>query len=297
MEMDRESLRDLTQCLTAFSECNRLAGDFSEGAFIETFARISPFVRTFPISFSTFSLVRSRRIESSTDFENVKQMGYPPAHRVSEIGRCNFRGQPILYGSSNLETTFLEIEFDERHPCAISVQFSLKKGQSLVLLPIGEIDHYRRHGRLRMDTLGVTEQIDNLLEPLEHYPRTALQFVDAYLADYFRREPNGSTQRNVYEVTARIANSMFDLPGVDGLIFPSIRHEGGINYALKPEAFDSKLEITKFLATTPVHHNGYGLFDFYVHEEGTRLDDDGNFVWQRDPRYNARATMPLSAEQ
>jgi hypothetical protein len=298
MGMNKESTQRLTQDLKSFSQRNRSATEFDPDDFCTTFEKISPFVTNVIIEYLDFLMFRSRAIERGTDFEHVKQMGYPPAHRVKTFGRCNMPGQSILYAASNQETSFLEIDFSDEKPCALIVQFKLKPNEKLRLLPIGELDHYRRHRRPRVNAPGAADNLQALLDPLEHYDRVTREFVDAYLADYLSRVPDEKNERNLYEVTAGIANAMLSQSDVDGLIFPSVRHHGGLNYAIKPEAFDSKFIVEKYVLTTELYNHGYGLFEYFAYAEGAQLNDAGQFVWHSNYRYgNARMTWPLSAEQ
>lgn len=295
--MDKDSTTKLIQELRGFSERNRIAERFDEDDFVATFEKISPFVTLVDISFDQFELVRSRPTQHGLDFEHVKQMGYPPPQRVRKPGRCNFEGQPIFYGSNNVETSFLEVGFSEHEPCAVIAQFRLKEGAGLVLRPIGELDHYRRHRRPRLGTPGVAEQLDELLNRLEYYDQITHWFVDAYLSDFFSRIPNDRTERNLYEVTSRIANALFMQDNVDGLVYPSVKHAGSLNYAIKPHVFDERFEIVKYALTAPVHAHGYGLFEYFFHAQGNQIDANGNFLFHTNPHFNARSTWPLSADQ
>ena len=76
-----------------------------------------------------------------------------------------------------------------------------------------------------------------------------------------------------------------------------MKRQGGFNYAIKPNVFDTKFEPVLFALTTKVHEYGYGLFEYYEHAQGTQLNEAGDFIWHTNPRFNARITVPLSAEQ
>lgn len=294
--LDKEEIHQLTQRLLRFSKQNRGASAFSETEFVSTFETLSPFVTSIIIHFNAFEMIRTRSTPPGTDVENVRQMGYPPSSKIG-LQRCNFPGQQILYASSTLDTSLLEIQFTADRPCAIVTQFRLKADTSLSLLPIGELDHYRRHKRTRLGTPGLDDQINGIVEPLDHYDRIAYEFVDAYLADFMSRIPHDDTEKNLYEVTARIANAFLMQDDVDGLIYPSVKRQGGLNYAIKPEVFDKKFEPVLFALTTQVKEYGYGLFEYYEHARGTQLTESGDFIWHTNPHFNARMTMPLSAER
>lgn len=295
-DLDKSSTHQLAEGLLRFSNKNRTAREFNESEFVSTFEILSPFVTSVVIHFDAFEMIRTRSTPSGTDVESVRQMAYPPTSKVG-LQRCNFPGQQILYASSTLDTSLLEIQFTPERPCAIVTQFRLKAGCNLSLLPIGELDHYRRHRRTRLGTPGLDEQLNQIVEPLGHYDRIAHEFVDAYLADFMSRTPHHLTERNLYEVTARIANAFLMQDDVDGLIYPSVKRQGGLNYAIKPDVFDKKFEPVVFALTTQVKEYGYGLFEYYEHARGTQLTESGDFIWHTNPRFNARMTMPLSAER
>jgi hypothetical protein len=293
----RERTRQFIQKLKDYSDRNRVAEKFDEADFVATFELLSKYVTSVGIPFKQFSMLRSRSTQRGMDFENIKQMSYPPEHRVATFGRCNFPGQSMLYAANNIETSFLEIELNDKTPSAITLQFNLKEEEEIRLLSIGELNHYRRHGRTRLDTPGAVEQLDNLLKPLDQYERIAYQFVDSYFADYFSRVRDERTERNLYEVTARIAGALLTQPDIDGIIYPSVRHAGGLNFAIKPEVFDTKFTPGRYVLTTPIYHYGHGLFEYHEHSVGTHLLENGNFIWQTVYKYaSARSTWPLSAE-
>lgn len=292
--MEREVFYALVNSLSEFSDRTKKAESFSEEYFVSTFNQINQFIHAFPIRYDRLDLFRSRRIAYATDLENVKQMGPPPAHRVKRLGRCNHVGQPVLYAAHDVPTSFLEVGFDEAKSCAVTIRLRLREGQALVLWPIGELDHYRRHRRTRLDVPGIGAKIEALIKPLEHYEYNALHYIDAYLADYFSRAQG--SEPHLFEICARIANAFMNVDGIDGIVYPSVKHQGGVNCAIKADLFATKFEVERFFLTTRVHDLGYGLFEFFEHAHGTRLNDRGDFIWQGNPHFNARATIPLSAE-
>jgi hypothetical protein len=89
---------------------------------------------------------------------------------------------------------------------------------------------------------------------------------------------------------------MMGLENIDGVVYPSVRHAGGLNFAIVPEAFDARFKLHSFSLTTPVYDNGYGLHEYFEHARGTQLSPEGDFIWHTQPHFNARTTWPLSAE-
>jgi len=204
--MNREELYQLIRTLKDFYKKNRSVDKFDEEYFVEIFDQIKPIFHAFPIQFSKFEMYRSRSVSFATDYQNIKQISYPPIDKVRNIGRCNLKGQSMFYGSNSVPTTLLEMKLNKSaRLCAVVGKFRLKEDKDINILSIGECDHYRRHQKLRVDSPGVIDSMKERLDNLDDYSRLALQFVDSYLADFFRCIPNSKNQRNVYEVTTRVS--------------------------------------------------------------------------------------------
>lgn len=295
----RETVLDLVDSLKKYSSHLIASEYFNEDYFLETFDKITPYLAFQIITFNRLKLFRSRASSYATDIENIRQISYPPEHRATKTQRCNSVGQQMLYGSSNIETSLLELDLSDGEPCALVAEFLLKESETLNVLPIGEIDHYRRFDRLRIETPGVLERIVSLLDGLNHWERLAYQYVDAFLADLMlRTAASEQEKKNLYEVTSRIANAFWsNNPAVDGLLYPSVKHQGGINLAVLPHSFDRAFELERVSLTGPIENLGYGLFAFYIHADAVRTTENGDFIWQtRNYHANARSTIPLSAE-
>jgi len=289
-KVDEYSFHELVREFSEFDEFNKKNDSFSEDRFSKVFDIIKYVYYGIPIEFKHFELIRSRKIAFSTIFENIKQITYPHPSYVKNMSRCNFKGRSIFYAANSIEAALLEWKIG-KDDCAIAAKFNLKDGEKLSLVCIGEVDHFRRYKKTLLKTNNVVERIENLFKKLDIYPRFALQYVDAFLSDYFKRIP-GEPNKNVYDVTARISNFLFEFDFIDGIVFDSVRFHGGLNVAIKPKVFDNKFELSKYLVTSPIKNNGYGIFEFFVHSEGTKLNEDGDFIWQFDPRFNARMTIP-----
>lgn len=288
--MDRVIFYSLVDELEIFFKRIKESETFPEDEYIKTFSKINPLYKGFPITTSQLRMIRTRATPKHTDYENIKQLGAPPTHK-SPLQRCNFNQQPILYAANSLDTSFLEVNF-ENDPCATSVVFKLRENSQLNLITIGELDHFRRYNRPMIEANGLTESINELNCSLNEYDLLATQYVDSYIAEIFRSEGTSV----IYELTSRISNCLFATGHVDGIAYPSVKHRGGINYAILPKSFDEKFMAQECITTTPVKTIGYGLFEYKVHERSSSVDESGNINWSRDPRFNARMTIPLTAE-
>lgn len=288
--MDRDSFYSLIDELETFFKKVQGATIFPEDDYIKVFSKINPLYKGFPITTNALSVFRTRATPQHTDYENIKQLGAPPSLK-SPLARCNFDNQPMLYASNSMDTSFLEVDF-KNEPCATSVTFKLRENSQLKLITIGELDHFRRYNRPLIDAKGLVDKFNELNHSLNEYDWLATQYVDSYIADIFRSEGTSVT----YDLTSRIANAFFATDDIDGIAYPSVKHQGGINFAILPKSFDKKFQAQECFTTTSIKNIGYGLFEYHVHERSSNVDEVGNINWIRDPRFNARATIPLSSE-
>lgn len=287
--------RDVAEALRAFDAQNLAAEGFDENLYSIAAEEFGRFFLSVPVNFSSFQTMRSRPVQWHTLYENVSQIIYPESSKVTSTNRANFAGQSIFYGSNGIDTTLLECGI-QSETSVITGQYRLKDGCQISLIILGQIDHFRRHQRLTVQAPGIENILTDIFNGLSFDARQALYFCDAFLADYFSRTENAEC-RNVYEITARVANTLYANANIDGLLYPSVRHMGGLNVALKPEVFDTKFEMMNFGAINIMQDFGYGLYDYYEHAHGTQLQENGDFIWQMVPVHrgrplNGRATYP-----
>jgi len=276
-EIGQLDARQIISFLNSFRRSAEENRGFLDQNFIGVMNVIEHFYLAIPLDFENFTIFRSRQISNHTIFENLAQITYPHPSYVTAFGRCNFPGQSVFYGANGIETTLLEWKIGD-DDAACGAQFQSKEGK-ITLVTIDEIDHFRRYGgKVMFETPGLKERIEHIVMALNEHARRVFFFVDAYVADFFRAVP-GIDEGYIYEFTARFAKFLFDHEHVDGISYPSIRHLGGINVAIKPERFDKKFELVKFFFTTKIFSYGLGIFEFYVHTYGDKTKGDGELIW------------------
>ena len=166
--------------LNRFDVLNSAADAFDEDRAAEVFEVFKYFYRGFPINFSNFKMFRSRNVGYLGLVENERQLNYPGPNMVPDFERCNFPGQPIFYGSSNTPTTFLELDLQNKRDCVITGEYDLLEGEPLNLIVVGEIDHFRRHGRTMVNTAGLGERINDICRQLSGHALIGGSYCDAF---------------------------------------------------------------------------------------------------------------------
>lgn len=93
-----ETVLDLVHSLKKYSSHLSTSEYFNEDYFLETFDKITPYLAFQIITFNRLKLFRSRATGNASDIENIRQISYPPMHRITKTQRCNSVGQQIFYG-------------------------------------------------------------------------------------------------------------------------------------------------------------------------------------------------------
>jgi hypothetical protein len=217
---------------------------------------------------------RSRPLEQAEDWREFTQrdLGPPPPDKVKQYARCNRPGQSLLYCSlqENIALAEMQAARDQMH---LLTTYLLDK--KIRLLPIGELDFFRR-------TSGLTYLGDGAAKGARHYEgivnEEEVAFIDAFFADEFMR--HASTDA-VYFLTSALADILFsetaDWSPPDALFYPSVVFRGGVNFAIAPQAYASRVSLlpeeTKIVRITEVL--GYGLYRYETIARLESCEQDG----------------------
>ena len=82
-----------------------------------------------------------------------------------------------------------------------------------------------------------------------------MQLVDAFFVDRLGRKGGKDEYRVTAKITAELLQS--DLHGV---IYPSVEHAGGYNYALKPSCYDKHIVPIQVSVQCVLRSYGYGAY-------------------------------------
>lgn len=230
---------------------------------------------------SELPIHRVRPLESQGKwFRSRSDLGPPPSDKTLVYGRCHQPKRPVGYWALYEDTALAEVRAELGQQYLIST-FTMPTGS--LLLPVGELDYFRRTGRTYLGE-AVERSAKIYKEVLDREDWTLFALFDAFLADEFIRPAVTQTD---YRVTSAVADVLFNsdlkLPEpIDAVVYPSVAFREGTNFAVRPEAFNSKMKLveakTKNIEITDVF--GYGIFAWKVVSALKSINFDGSLSWE-----------------
>lgn len=206
----------------------------------------------------------------------LKDLGPPKPEETHHYGRCNQPNRPVCYCSLYEDIALAEVEAKLEEQYVISA-FDVAK--DIVLIPIGEFDWFRRTGEtyLGQNNPDLVKPYKNGLTA-EDWLMPAV--IDAFLADEF------ITQADDRKITSAFSDVLLSgdlepkIP-IDAIVYPSVAFRGGINFAILPFAFASKMKLvegeTKIIKITEAV--GYGIYDYQVMATLKSYNSEGILTW------------------
>lgn len=261
----------------------------------EAVERLAYLIFSFPYSFSeSVRLFRGRPVPNQNCcFDRGSAFLAPPPEDTG-AGRANRPGAPVLYASGDLDTVIEELrgqfsnpnEFVAFNHCEVRPQ----RNKKAYVVPVGEIDHIRRFGRSILPVDGYQEFMQALLGRLRDDVRRAAQLADAFFADEFQKPDSGEAEQ--YALTAAVADEFYADGRLDGILYPSVAHKGGINVAIKPASFRDKFEVVEYEASEILRYLGYGIAARRRYATARSLNEQGQVGWVFSPHGNAKICIP-----
>lgn len=224
---------------------------------------------------------RSRPLGSHEHWRSftARDLGPPPPDKVRNYARCNRPGQSRLYCSleENIALAEMQAARDQIH---LLTTYLLDR--RIRLLPIGELDFFRRTG-------GLTYLGDSASKIARQYADMVdepdVAFIDAFFADEFMRH---AATDAVYFLTSALADILLEEsdanPPPEALFYPSVVFRGGVNFSIRPEAYASRVNLiaeeTKVVRITEVL--GYGMYRYETIAWLESCDEEG-LAWSELP--------------
>jgi hypothetical protein len=211
---------------------------------------------------SGFHVFRGR-IDNAVDrFDTPGEFSYRPLAISREYGRCHRPGTTIFYGASNLETVLSELAPEVGDRVHVGVA-RVRKEQSIWMTAISEIDFVRRYGRPLIGSDNDAKQLQAILRAAGDAERVRMLLVDAFFADLFAQP---ASKPRDYKATSMLASLLLKARNndttrsLDGFAYPSVAHRGGLNFAIRPDRFDSVMEWEHFMVFEVTDYLGFGLY-------------------------------------
>lgn len=234
------------------------------------------------------SVHRARRLGNKKWFEFADDLGPPIPEKTITYGRCHKPKHPLCYCSLYEDTALAEVnaEFGEQY---VISTFIMPK--DIRLIPVGELDYYRRTGRTY-----IGNETQQSAEPHEkalgEEDGVVAALIDAFLADEFIKQ---ATTQTDYKITSALSDVLLngDLKPqkpIDAIVYPSVVFREGINFAILPEPYKSKMKLveaeTKIIEIT--HVLGYGIFEYRMVASLKSVSSDGRLKWEASDKQGSR---------
>jgi hypothetical protein len=231
---------------------------------------------------------RARRLENKKWFEFADDLGPPIPEKTITYGRCHKPKHPLCYCSLYESTALAEVnaEFGEQY---VISTFTMPK--DIRLIPVGELDYYRRTRRTYIGN-ETKQSAEPHIEALGEEDGIVAALIDAFLADEFIKQ---ATTQTDYKITSALSDVLLngDLKPqkpIDALVYPSVAFREGMNFAILPEPYKSKMKLveaeTKIIEITDVL--GYGIFVFQLLASLKSVSSDGRLKWEASDKQGSR---------
>lgn len=142
---------------------------------------------------------------------------------------------------------------------------SVAPGEVLNTFEIGGIDHYRRFGKPYIEDSHALELMQALFQGPNNPRRTRAFLVDAFFADLFGQPAAKPRDRKATCLLTELVLASSDEASeqsADAIAYPSVAHRGGLNFAIKPDSFDGKMQWDEFIVIEIKNYLGFGLYAY-----------------------------------
>jgi RES domain len=220
-------------------------------------------------------LLRGVRCDSDRGFANINRVGHPPPH-LARSGRLNEAGYPVLYASISQFAVLEEIGVNAGDFVQF-VGYAFKPDACLRACIVGEITQVSRWGRSLLSE-EVGHELNRIMLGMTFDVGRSFVFTDALLT-WILRDPLAAIADYVRSrILARLL--LGKAKGLDSIVYPSVAHEGAMNFAIQPQAAQAKLSIGATFVLHVKKKFDYGIYDFEVVRQAKGHHGDGTIDWQ-----------------
>ncbi len=227
--------------------------DLTQDDAIDTIYKIvSTELRKLPIFMTDLivgePLVRSRYLTDKEDFHHtIQDYSYNPFPEYIKVGRANYVGQQIFYGSRFRVTSLGEVRFIYANREKDEARYSLGRWEvrdKLQLAAIVTPELIRKHNAKEL--FGLADFIEETEQEYKNDPDLS-GFIDIYryMASKYT-EAVQEEEEHKYKITAVFSNFIYSkLPIADGILYQSVQYPENFNVAIKKEVVDrNKIQLT-----------------------------------------------------
>lgn len=205
-----------------------------------------------------------RGISKGGQFTLPSAFSYPSAETITKYGRCHKPHSPIFYGSRIAQTVFSELDVNVGD-VVLSGQWVMNPPKRAKACFLGVVDHYRKTKILSIPTNSPQEysELNSILnkevkQRLQSKEGLISVLIDAFLSDIFSRQ---ASTYNDFKLTSIVSDCLFNMFHFDLISYPSVKHYGSANYAIKTDFLDSNFSLRHVKIVRIMKMLGYGLYD------------------------------------
>lgn len=219
-------------------------------------------------------LWRARVASSELGYSNIAELHYPPCE-ITNAGRLNAPGSPLLYTSLNKFSTFAEVgaaigDYVHLVGCTLNPNLRLK------CAIVGEVFNIHRSGRATLSD-HLTTELNRILVNSDYRAARSWVLLDAFFATLLA-DPAASQTQYLHSRTA--AELIFEQrPNVDAIWYPGVALQNGVNLAIRPSAADKLLSSSVSFVLRIDRLYDYGIYDFTMLHHTDKFDSDGTILW------------------
>lgn len=190
---------------------------------------------------ATIKIHRVRINQTEKDFISLKELWCPPIELIKKAGRCNDKGDQILYMSGGSDTALRELN----PPIgAIVTCLECEVIEKIQAIDIGVLKNNQREKYLQqyavMHEIGIKNFYKNNKKLID---------LDTKLKEYLVEEFTKSVDvgnEHLYKKTISITKNFLLFPTIEAIMYPSIKSNLlNINYAIPMHFAEKKLKPTR----------------------------------------------------
>jgi hypothetical protein len=219
-------------------------------------------------------IYRARRNETAKLYKNVCELWHPPVS-IACRGRLNKENCPLLYASSADHVAMWELKPKVKDIVTILEVKQKSDKANPKCVTVSELSHIDRTRRpiFNKGSFFLPKAFHSTIG-IEKYQRAVN--IDRTIGNWFATD--GDTH---YDLTRAVAEFYFSIPGLDGIIYPSVAWGGGLNVALLPDSANRLFQAARAFVIeisdqSPLPGQCAGK---YV-AVSTSIDPDGTINWQ-----------------
>lgn len=223
-------------------------------------------------------------------YSHTDDLKYPPVKTATS--RVAYSEEPIFYAASSPETAFAEARLQVGDFFHLG-NYGVRSDDGFYISMIGDLDSLRRQGKTAFGISSFEVFYKTILDGLPASTKLAVQLVDAFFVDWLGRK--GSD--DVYRISNAITHEILTAPNLSGIVFHSVEHAGGYNYALKKECYDQSVEPLQVTPCTVRKMYGYGAYEMGQLESVKIKQVPGEILWPETPQYKRYRSLTVNCSE